>query len=150
MRHVTFYRLAALLPLVVPALVAIPSLVTGRRLFTASNVFGAARAYLVGSLLIGALPYVVLAAVALVLLSRRSQRAYSAAAWIAPLLFAPWLAICWLGFVMAMTPSGQTQPSGLAGVALALGGLALVVGYGYVVVVEALRILLVRLGLVQQ
>jgi hypothetical protein len=148
MRHATFYRVAALLPLLVPVLLAIPSLVTGRGLLSASSGLGMTRVVLVGSLLVAALPYTIFAAVALGFLNRRSQRAYSAAAWTAPLLFALWLAICWLVFAIAR--SGEAQTSGLLRVALSLGGMALLVGYGYVVIVEALHMMLARLGLVQR
>lgn len=148
MRHVTFYRVAALLPLLVPVLLAIPSLVTGRGLLSASSGLGMTRVVLVGSLLVAALPYAIFAAVALWVLRRHSERAYRAAAWTAPLLFALWLAIFWLVFAIARSREAQT--SGLPRVALSLGGMALLVGYGYVVVVEALRMMLARLSLVQK
>lgn len=146
MRHATFYRVAALLPLLVPVLLAIPRLATGRGLLSADSGLGMARVYLIGSLL-AALPYALFAAVALWVLRRHSERAYRTAAWIAPLLFAPWLMFCWLGFAIARSWGAQT--AGLLRVALTLGGLALLVGYGYVVVVEALRIFLMRLGVVR-
>ena len=148
MRHATFYRVAAFLPLLVPVLLVIPRLATGRGLLSAGSGLGMARVYLVGSLLVAAIPYTIFASAALWFLSRRPQRAYSAAAWIAPPLFAVWLVICWLAF--AVVRSWGAETIGLPRVALSLGGMAFLMGYAYVVVVEASRMLLVRLGLVEQ
>lgn len=123
----TYYRCALLLPLVVPA----AAMLTGQR--------SALLVYLVGSLIIAGVPYVVFA-IGFLLWSRgRTGEELARAVWLTPILFALVLMAA-LAVYLAATGGGVERWSALS----TMGGVAMVFGYVYVLLAEAVRLLLFR------
>lgn len=125
----TYYRWALLLPLALPAL-AMTALLTEYRpmlLF-----------WLGGSLVFAGVPYL-LFAIGFLLWSRgRAAEELRRAVWMAPLVFALVLAGCGVVYVFATGGGGGQAWSGLQ----PLPGIGVVFGYAYVLLTEAVRLVL--------
>jgi hypothetical protein len=128
----SYYRWALLLPLVVPAL-ASPLLL----LQPLPDVLGAVMLYLVWSLLVGGIPYLLFAAAFLLWMRRAPEDHVRTAVLLSPVIYSAVLATCLVLF-LAVDGSLASSAESLT----YMTGFGLLFGYGYVAIAEAGRVLL--------
>lgn len=140
MRPITFFRLSLALPLAVPAVAAA---------IGCAGYFKPACAFLIGSLLLAGVPYLLTAATLLCVSYTSSPKSFST--W---LRWAPFLMAAWFG---AWAAAGMLFGRGLSGweftgflTAWFIGALySVLVGYAYLAFVGLIYVVLARLALVQ-
>jgi hypothetical protein len=149
MRGINYFRLSLAVPLLVPVL-AIALNLLSQFVSGSSEVTEATRwtGFLIFSLLIGGLPYLVFVG-AVVLWSRgKTARAIYRLSFVSPLLFAAVFVTLWIPFVLITDASPYAFD-----VAFTSGGyyavISLGLGYVYVALVHAAYLVLRRLGKVQ-
>lgn len=139
MNRITYFRAAAFLPVLVPILLTPFAYFTG----LLDTVFGDAVMMLFDAALVFGLPYLGVAALALVLLGNASERAYVRVGLAAPFMFA----IVVSGMLLC---SGRFPPrEDFRGVGFIVGLCALV-GYFYVVLAFSGLFILRRLGVIDE
>jgi hypothetical protein len=150
-----FLRLAAWLPIVLPLPIAVVAVSTPIPRYTGEPAYPLLTGYavmtalvLMYSLFIGGLPYLLYAGVALWRLRHQSAAAHRRFARYAPLQFAALLgglALAYTVFVADVRWSAIDSLANAAGFA----AFALVFGYAYVLIVELLRRVLLRVGCIE-
>ena len=140
MSEISFYRLAILLPLMIPAIAVLPLAHFPSALdSTAGWVLG----FLVSAAVAGGAPYILFCVGLLLWLRTKSERTYLAASLVAPLLFAAFLAACAITLSVVEGPPYRWAAAGYYAL------FALAAGYFYVVITHGLRLVLRRAGFVR-
>ena len=139
-----FYKLAVLVPVGVPAILA-PAWfgISGPEPF--AKWLGLFAYFSFWTVLVGGLPYVVFAAFVLWRFWRKPAVAYRRFSYVVPLVFAPFLTVCiFVGSLL----SGPFTPIDKLTVAATFGAIAVPVGYVYVLLIHLVRLGATRAGLI--
>lgn len=141
-RRTSFYRASLLLPIVLPGVFwLLPTPVAD--LAGAADPSGIVLGPLLGSLVLGGVPYVAFALIILIWSRGKSGRELRRLSWWSPVLFLPLLLI-WIAWQMMFT--GQSSVAADWDIGVLYGSLGLVVGYFYVLSVAGLAWAATRLG----
>jgi hypothetical protein len=142
-----YLQLSTALPIVVPiAVFAAAALLEG--LGGAPEWLMGAALFLLFSLILGGVPYAVVAAVMLWLTRRKGERFFVRFAWVAPAVYAAVMFLVF--FAISFADASGHDPVSCAKVGLIYAGFALAFGYAYVLLVELLLVGLRYLGVVER
>jgi hypothetical protein len=139
-----FFRLSVALPLAIPALAVTGSLALRTIGSPGGDALGAASAVLLASVIIGGLPYLVVALPLLRSLRGRSVGAYRRLSIVAPILYAAVLTFCLTVYFYVEGTSAGVR--GSFETALGFAAYAIAFGYFYVLLTHLLYALLGYLG----